>query len=88
MSHRSRATVVLGLFGTRLDAGVEPSRWNRWRPSVDICRQDDLVVDRFELLVEPKSKRSSTVVQADIESVSPETEVRLHRVEMGRALGL
>ncbi|MDA8021016.1 MAG: RNA repair transcriptional activator RtcR [Thermoanaerobaculia bacterium] len=77
-----RATVVLGLFGTRLDAGVEPTRWNRWRPTVDICRQEDLIVDRLELLVEPKSKRSAAVVKEDLESVSPETKVLVHGVEM------
>lgn len=49
---------------------------------MDVCRQEDLIVDRFELLFEPKSKRSAAVVQADIESVSPETEVRLHAVRM------
>ena len=82
MEVRDRSTVVIGLFGARLDAGLEESRWNRWRPSVDICRQEDMVLDRFELLCEPKSKHSAAVVISDIESVSPETEVRLHPMRM------
>jgi len=73
-------TVVIGLLGTQLDLGKGPDRWERWRPSVDLCRHDDLVVDRFELLTEKRFLALARHVVADIASVSPETEVRIHEV--------
>ena len=44
-------TVLIGLLGTVLDKrGKGVKRWNAWRPTVGICMQDDLLVDRIELL--------------------------------------
>ena len=47
---KRKKTVVIGLFGTQLDRASFQKRWDRWRPSVAICQQDDLLVDRFDLL--------------------------------------
>lgn len=77
----SRPVVVLGFLGTTLDVG-STKRWERWRPSVDLCRHDDLVVSRFELLHPPVFERLSRQVAADIEQVSPETQVRLRAFEV------
>lgn len=46
----SRPLVVIGLLGPTLDAGRDQKRWNRWRPTVGLHMQDDLVVSRFEML--------------------------------------
>ena len=43
--------VVLGFLGTNLDQGGKP-RWGRWRPTISLGQQDDLLVDRFELFYE------------------------------------
>lgn len=78
-------TVVIGFLGTVLDIGKTADRWRAWRPSVAICRQPDLIIDRFELL---HSRRDSTLaaqVRDDIRSVSPETDVRLHQIEFDDA---
>jgi transcriptional regulatory protein RtcR len=75
-------TVVIGLIGTQLDQGRNPNRWERWRPSVDLCRHDDLVVSRFELLTQRRFRTLSALVSEDIQTVSPETEVRLHDVPL------
>ena len=48
--------VVIGLLGIKLDAAREITRWERWRPSVSICRHEDLVVSRFELLAPGKNR--------------------------------
>ena len=72
--------VVLGLLGTQLDLGKGANRWERWRPTVDLCRHDDLVVDRFELIKQRRFNALADQVADDIRSVSPETEVRLHDV--------
>ena len=74
-------TVILGLLGTTLDQGKHPDRWQSWRPSVSICRQPDLIVHRFELLHGLRDTSLAEVIRRDMQSVSPETEVRLHQIE-------
>src|ERR1700694_6023499 len=82
MSNSVKKTVVLGLLGSVLDAGHGPRRWERWRPSVALCQHDDLLVDRFELLYEPKFTKLGQQVAEDIRSVAPETEVRPQSVSL------
>jgi transcriptional regulatory protein RtcR len=78
-----RPTVVLGLLGTNLDRGVRgPERWNKWRPTVGLCRQDDLVVSRIEVLHPSPWASLAALIAADIRTVSSETEVRLHTFEL------
>ncbi|MEI8258100.1 MAG: RNA repair transcriptional activator RtcR family protein, partial [Deltaproteobacteria bacterium] len=67
--------VVFSILGTTLDAGVGPRRWDRWRPTVDLCRHEDLVVDRLVLLHGRASKSLARAITADIAQVSPETTV-------------
>lgn len=77
--------VVIGLLGTNLDRGGK-QRWDRWRPSIDLCRHDDFLIDRFELLHEqPRAGERGLdwlveQVVADIGQVSPETLVREHAI--------
>ncbi|MCX5688721.1 MAG: RNA repair transcriptional activator RtcR [Planctomycetota bacterium] len=73
-----RATVVIGFLGTTLDAGRGSHRWERWRPTVAICQQEDLVVDRLELLYPPGARKLCDEIVGDLRTVSPETQVRLH----------
>lgn len=75
-----RKTVVIGLLGPQLDAGTNTRRWERWRPTVSICQHEELLVDRFHLLVEPKFSDLAHVVSDDLVSVSPETQVVQHEV--------
>ena len=69
--------VVIGFLGTKMDSGTKPARWNRWRPSVNLCQQDDFHVDRFELLTEPRYTRIAEQVRDDIALVSPGTTVNI-----------
>ncbi|MBM7117759.1 RNA repair transcriptional activator RtcR [Archangium primigenium] len=73
---RARETVVLGMLGTTLDTGKGPRRWDRWRPTVGLCQQEDLVVHRLELLHPPAQAELARQVKEDIALVSPETLVR------------
>ncbi len=82
MDNQNAKHVVVGLLGTRLDAGTTADRWVSWRPSVSICQHENLLVHRFELLYGPKEEKLAQLVAADITSVSPETEVRTHLVQM------
>ena len=70
-----RKKVVFSALGTTLDAGHGASRWERWRPTVGLCQHDDLLVDRLELLHDPRFSSLANLVRADVEQVSPETEV-------------
>lgn len=72
--------VVIGLLGTTLDIGRGDNRWDRWRPTVSLCQQEDLAVDRFELLHPESGQALARQVAADIVQVSPHTDVRLHVV--------
>ncbi|RYD74473.1 MAG: sigma 54-dependent transcriptional regulator, partial [Verrucomicrobiaceae bacterium] len=78
----AKKCVVIGLLGTNLDRGDGPTRWEQWRPSVSLCQHEDMVFDRFELLVQRKSQPICETVASDISSVSPETEVRLTEIEI------
>ncbi len=71
-------TVVIGFLGNKLDSGRDAERWHQWRPTVGLCQHDDLLVDRFDLLHASADSQLAELVAADIESVSPETMVRLH----------
>src|SRR5213593_3632610 len=71
--------VVIGFLGTTLDR-APGDRWKRWRPTVDLCRHEDLLVRRLELLAEERFRPLTEEVTADIRSVSPETEVRVHHL--------
>ena len=76
MATSPRRTVVLGILGSTLDVGKTAARWEKWRPSVALCQHQDLLVDRFELLYDPRFQSLFDVVAADIRHVSPDTEVR------------
>jgi transcriptional regulatory protein RtcR len=80
-----RTSVVIGLLGTTLDQGKHADRWQTWRPSVALCRQPDLIVNRFELLHGLRESSLAELIRRDIQTVSPETEVRLHRIEFADA---
>jgi transcriptional regulatory protein RtcR len=81
-----RPLIVFGILGTLLDrAKVTEERWQRWRPTVAACQHEELLVTRFELIHEPKERSLAQAVVSDIQSVSPETEVRLHELSLNDA---
>lgn len=68
--------VVFGFVGTVLDyVGRGRQRWDKWRPTVSLCQQEDFVVDRLELLHDARSRSLFERLRTDIASISPETEV-------------
>ena len=77
---------VIGFLGSTLDAGkFDSARWNKWRPSVSICMQEDLRVDRFILLHGSYHRRLAEIIAKDINDVSPETEVVPHQLDFDDA---
>lgn len=72
-----KKTVAIGFLGTQLDfAGKGSQRWEKWRPTVGLCQQEDLLVHRLELLHDARSASLAERIRSDIAAVSPETEVR------------
>ena len=69
-------TTVIGFLGSTLDASKrDASRWNKWRPTVGLCMQPDLRVDRLILLHSRQHESLASFITSDIASVSPETQV-------------
>jgi len=83
MDKQQNPAVVIGLLGTTLDVGKHPDRWQNWRPTVSVCQQPDMIVNRFELLHGRRETALAQQVRRDINSVSPETNVVLHSIEFG-----
>lgn len=77
--------VLFGFLGSRLDTGVGPDRWSRWRPTVDLFRQPDLLIHRFEMFHDRDHTSQARQVAEDIATVSPDTEVVFRVVEIDDA---
>ena len=73
---------MIGFLGTTLDTGRGHKRWERWRPTVSLCQHEDFLVDRLELIHSKKASKLAETITDDIASVSPETDVVSHLVEM------
>ncbi len=74
-------TVAISLLGTILDQrGRGKKRWEKWRPTISLCQQEDLLIDRMELVFQSDYQRLADAVSEDIRQISPETEVRQHLV--------
>lgn len=78
-----KANVVIGVLGTVLDRrGKRENRWSKWRPTVALCQQEDLRVDRLELICQPDDINMAQRVVEDITQASPATEVVLHSIKL------
>src|SRR5262249_45626139 len=77
----AKEIVVIGMLGPNLDGGDGPERWDRWRPTVAVCQQEDLIVKRFEMLYQKRYERLARTIIEDIGSISPETTVRSTHLE-------
>lgn len=69
--------VVIGFLGTQLDSGRGAGRWEKWRPTLSLMQHEDLVVERLELLYTPPHLALAQLLQGDIATASPETQVNL-----------
>lgn len=79
----NKRRVVIGVLGTVLDKrGKRANRLKKWRPTVGLCQQADFPVDRLELIHQPHDESLAQKLIEDIALLSPQTEVRPHRVEI------
>lgn len=72
----SKPIVLVSLFGTRMDQGRGPRRWEKWRPTLSVFQRDDLSVARLELLVPSRAAADAALLLADVGALSPETAAR------------
>lgn len=79
---KKKRIVVIGFIGTQLDSGKGSARWEKWRPSVGLAQHDDVIVDRFDLLYSGPYQNLVEQVGADIATVSPETTVVPHCLQI------
>ncbi|TNE84184.1 MAG: AAA family ATPase [Deltaproteobacteria bacterium] len=63
------------MLGVQLDRGAGSRRWEKWRPSITPFVQEDLEVERFLLLYDPRFETLYNQIRRDIRSVSPRTAV-------------
>ncbi|NEG94219.1 RNA repair transcriptional activator RtcR [Leclercia adecarboxylata] len=69
--------VVIGVLGTVMDKrGKRANRLRKWRPTVALCQQPGLPVDRLELLHQPQDRGMAEQITEDIRLLSPHTTVR------------
>ena len=79
---KNKRIIVIGFIGTQLDSGKGSARWEKWRPTVALTQHEDVVIDRIELLFNGRHGELTELVARDIASVSPETQVVQHRMQM------
>ena len=70
--------VVIGFLGTQLDQG----RKRRWKPTVSLFAHDHFAVERLELLYDERFTRLAEAVRKEILAGTPDTEVRLVRLDL------
>ncbi len=77
--------VVIGFLGSTLDQGKSPDRWQRWRPTISLVQQQDLVVDRLELIHARMHSALAERIERDVAQVSPQTQVCRHTMDLNDA---
>ncbi len=78
-----KKTVVIGFFGTTLDArGSGKHRWAVWRPTISVGQHEDLLVSRLDLIIQDRFRDQADKLCSDFRQVSPETETRLHTIPL------
>ena len=71
-----KKTVVIGFLGNVLDFRSRGAkRWEKWRPSISLCMQDSLNVDRFELLHHREDNRLAHNTASDMPTYPDPTTV-------------
>lgn len=77
-----KKTVVIGFVGSTLDQGKSEDRWKRWRPTMGLLMQQDLVVDELILLHDRQARNLVESLTQDAEQLSPNTKVKGMRISM------
>lgn len=75
-----KEVVIFGVLGTDKDRLKKTDdKTKEWRPTVDICRQEDLPVSRYELFYQKEFKSLAESIASDVEELS-DTKVLLNEL--------
>jgi transcriptional regulatory protein RtcR len=77
MAMKRRKSVAFGFLGVKLDAPTGADRWSRFRPTISLCTNETLRVDRLELF-HPGDGRAQTTfdrIAADLRDRAPHVEL-------------
>jgi len=77
-----KPVTIFTLLGVQLDRGRGANRWSKWRPTIALGQQDDLLVERLILLYDPRFEGFMHSVRRDFSRVSPRTLVQPVAVPM------
>lgn len=78
-----KKNVGIGFLGSTLDNPRDSkNRWVHWRPTIAACWQEEMPLDRYEILYQMKSKPLLDLIVEDIKKISPKTEIVLHLMEL------
>ncbi|MEN9358497.1 MAG: hypothetical protein RL095_32 [Verrucomicrobiota bacterium] len=75
-----KSRVAFGIFGSMKDSGLGKDRWRKWRPTLALCLNDKLGVQRLELLIEAKQEEQAAALLKDLAKLRPELEINTHVV--------
>lgn len=75
-----KRNIIISILGTTLDKASLKKRWNKWRPSVALCQQDDFEVHEYHLIHNSRSKNLLRTVVSDVNEVSPKTKIISHEI--------
>ena len=77
-------TTVISVLGTYKDAlgGTGPERWEVWRPTIGLARQDDLPIDELHIIFNQEFSRLAERIRDDVMCVSPNTKVVLDIIQL------
>jgi transcriptional regulatory protein RtcR len=81
----SKRCVAIGFLGTTLDRnGKGAARWQHWRPTIGLCHQPQLPIDRLELIHGTSARELGLAerIRSDIQHISPRTAVQLHPMQL------
>ncbi|MCG8317465.1 MAG: RNA repair transcriptional activator RtcR [Pseudomonadales bacterium] len=78
----AKKIVVFGLLGTVMDRasrrrGRWEKRWDKWRPTVSLFQQHDVGINKLVLLYNQAELDLAKDIAADIEALSPDTNIEL-----------
>lgn len=68
----NKPNTVIGFLGSKLDF---PTKKNRWRPTLALCKNNALPVDTLVLLYDPRHQSLFDTVSSELNTLSPTTAV-------------
>jgi len=75
---------VISFLGSRRDnRGFGEKRWEKWRPNISLCMQEDFKVDELILIAFPNNQDLTALIINDIKKVSCNTKVSVINIELG-----